>query len=80
LDNARAFLTAVLQEAQAAGSLRRDVAPAAEAVALFALADGLVLRVMVGSLAPEAAIDAVRDRVDDLFAEIPPSGSPIEPT
>lgn len=74
LDDAGVFLTSVLRDAQATGSLRRGVDPAAEAVALLALADGLVLRVMVGSLSPEAATDAVDHRVDDLFAATRPSG------
>jgi TetR/AcrR family transcriptional regulator, transcriptional repressor of bet genes len=79
LDGARVFLTSVLRDAQAAGLLRGGVDPAAEAVALLALADGVVLRVMVGSLGPEAATDAVDDRVDHLFVATPPSDSPIEP-
>lgn len=79
LDDGQAFLTSVLREAHAAGALRHDVDPAAEAVALLALADGLVLRVMVGSLLPEAATDVVDDRIDELFAVTPPSGSRLEP-
>jgi TetR/AcrR family transcriptional regulator, transcriptional repressor of bet genes len=79
LDGARVFLTSVLRDARAAGLLRGGVDPAAEAVALLALADGVVLRVMVGSLGPEAATDAVDDRVDHLFVATPPSDSPTEP-
>jgi hypothetical protein len=74
------FLTSVLRDAQAAGLLRGGVDPAAEAVALLALADGVVLRVMVGSLGPEAATDAIDDRVDHLFVATRPSDSPIGPT
>lgn len=68
LDDGQAFLTSILRAEHAAGSLRRDVDPASEAVALLALADGLVLRVMVGSLTPQAATDAVDHRIDELFA------------
>jgi TetR/AcrR family transcriptional regulator, transcriptional repressor of bet genes len=79
LDDGQTFLTSLLRAAHDAGSLRRDVDPAGEAVALLALADGLVLRVMVGSLTPQTAIDGVDHRIDELFAGTPPSGSPTAP-
>ena len=67
LDGAHAFLASTLGEADAAGSLRDGVDPAAEAVALLALADGVVLRVMVGSLDPQSAVAAVDARIAELF-------------
>lgn len=75
LDGARTFVMSALQAAAAAGALRRDVDPAAEATALLGLADGLVLRVMVGALAAGDAVAAVDAHLATLFVAAPESSA-----
>ena len=68
LDGAHELVSTLLDDAAAMGALRHGVDPATEAVALLAMADGLVLRVMAGALDPQTAVDAIDAHLDQVFA------------
>jgi TetR/AcrR family transcriptional regulator, transcriptional repressor of bet genes len=68
LSGARRFVEAALSDAAAKRQLRAGVDPSVEATALLALADGLVLRAMVGAVDRATAVKVVDSRLDRMFA------------
>lgn len=68
LVGAHTFLASALEAARGAGHLAPGIDPTGEAVALLALADGLVLRVMTGALDPDTAVAVVDSHLGRVFA------------